>query len=352
MTSSVFVKHTLEAAGTAAGSAADTLPAPDSLTRRQNWTRHWASGAAHSCTGSFGETYGGALATFWSRVFRGLPPGAQLLDIATGNGAVPRLLMRERELASGISCHAIDLADVAPAWAGSLDGGQRPRLQFHGGVSADQLPFENSRFDGVSSQYGIEYANLDLAMAEALRVLKPGGLLALVLHHADSRPVSLAQWEVEHLDWLLGEDGLLPCAHELLEPLERARSPEGRAALESDPAAAAVRERFNAAQDRLAERAQQRADGADVLFEARQAVSQVIQTLFQRDRQAAQAQLQALSVAFEDTRFRLQELRRCALSAEGLSHHVQRLLLQGFHVECGPLHEQGHLMGWQLRAQR
>ena len=52
------------------------------------------------------------------------------------------------------------------------------------GIVADarQIPLPSASFEIVCSQFGIEYAGLD-AMAEWLRLVAPGGRVALLLHH-------------------------------------------------------------------------------------------------------------------------------------------------------------------------
>ena len=76
------------------------------------WTRHWATGASHSCPGTYGELYGGAIATFWREVLSPLQRGQNVLDIATGNGALPRLLLGQHH---EIEVDAIDIAAVEPS---------------------------------------------------------------------------------------------------------------------------------------------------------------------------------------------------------------------------------------------
>ena len=42
--------------------------------RIESWSRYWASGALHSCAGSFDGNYAGSLRAFWNEVFSSLPP--------------------------------------------------------------------------------------------------------------------------------------------------------------------------------------------------------------------------------------------------------------------------------------
>ena len=72
------------------------------------WSRYWSRGALHSCTGSFGDAYEGPIADFWRQGFGALAQGARVLDIASGNGPVPKLLL-DLKGRSDLSCDAIDL---------------------------------------------------------------------------------------------------------------------------------------------------------------------------------------------------------------------------------------------------
>jgi SAM-dependent methyltransferase len=316
-------------------------PATPDPRRQAVWTRYWATGAAHSCAGSFGDVYGGRIAAFWQRVHANTPPLARVLDIASGSAALPRLLQQLRpDLAMQVD--AIDLSTAAPS--------ALPGMTFHGGVSAEALPFPDDSFDLVVSQYGLEYADASRAVPELLRVRKPDGRVALVLHHAASRPVTLAAVELAHLDWLLAADGLLAAAADILGPMARAATPEGRAALATDAAANAARHRFNAAQAALKERAMQ-PDGADVLMEARHAVAELMVKAQQVGERPAADGLETLRGAMTDQRVRLQELRACARDAaqvEALSATLQRA---GLAVAMDTVHEAGHLMAWSLLAQ-
>jgi SAM-dependent methyltransferase len=335
----------------------DSLPSPsDTLAQRaENWSRHWRSGVHDSCTGSFKDAntgaYGGAIAAFWKAVFGGLAAGSRVLDVATGNGALPRLLLDARPQRDW-SCDAVDLAVPAPHWTRDVPGPQELPLRFHAGIQAEQLPFAERQFQLVVSQFGIEYSDLTRSMPELLRVLAPGGEVALVLHHAQARPVSLAEVEIAHLDWLLAPQGLVGCTADLLEPLSRVATAEGRASLANDPGADAARERFNAAQDALSLRARA-VDGADVLFEAQQGVARIVQLALSGGLAAAREALTALSGQLADVRWRLVDLRRHALDQTQLDTLAQTLQLAHPQaaLTCWPLQERGHLMGWALRLQ-
>lgn len=324
----------------------------ESITMRQQrqavWARHWATGTAHSCAGSYGQTYGGAIADFWQAVHAETPSGSRVLDIATGSGALPRLLLQTRpEL--DLHIHAIDLAPVAPAWLQDLSAEAASRLSFHPQVPAEALPLADGSIDLVLSQYGLEYSELGLAVPELLRVRSPRGRIALVMHHAASRPVTLAAVEMAHIEWLRGPGGLLAAAQAMLAPMALAATPAGRAALAGDASALAARERFNAAQDELITRGRA-TDGADVLLETRQAVAEVLTLSRQQGADAARPALIALDEALADAHFRLAELRACALQEADLSELVRAMQAHALHCRLGTVQEGTHLMGWTLVA--
>lgn len=320
------------------------------LSQRQSvWSRHWSTGAAHSCAGSFGATYGGAIAQAWSAVLGHTPPGTRVLDIATGSGALPRLLL-QLQPALDVSIDAVDLANVAPEWARRLPPQRATRVRFHAGITAESLPFPDACFGLVVSQYGLEYADLDRAVPEMLRVLAPGGRVALVLHHAASRPVTLAAVEMAHIDGLRADDGLLTAARAMLAPMARAATAEGRASLAQDADADVIRARFNAAQSALSARARAAPDGADVLGEVQDGVAQLLGVAMQQGQAAAQAAWSALDQGLADARWRLQELRDCALDDEAAQALCTALQAQGLQTSLTTVNEHGHLMGWQLTA--
>lgn len=324
-----------------------TPTAPDAgAASRSAWASYWRSGALHSCATSFRGNYGGAIADFWRSVFDGLRPADRVLDLATGNGAIAQLLITHRPEAD-IHCDAVDLAPVAPDWLQALPPAQRARVRFHGSTAAEQLPFEDQCFALVVSQYGLEYTALAQSVPELRRVMQPDARAALLVHHAEARPVALARDEVGHIDWLLAHDGLLDATGAMLPLLARAATAAGRASLAQDTAALEQRARFNQLQQDL----QRRAEGApcpDVLFEAREALAGLLDMAARQGAAAAQARLPVLRTHLVDSRVRLQDLLRCALDAPAVAALAAQLGgAQQAQVQA--LHEGPWLMGWTVR---
>lgn len=96
-------------------------------------------------------------------------PSSRYLDLGCGEGRVMRALARIGSLAEGI--------DVS--WT-LLSGMDQPTVV----GKADQLPIREGTYDGVYMVLVLEHVrNHARVFAEAARVTKPGGVMALVCNH-------------------------------------------------------------------------------------------------------------------------------------------------------------------------
>lgn len=310
--------------------------------RAQVWSRYWASGALHSCGGSFDGNYGGPLAAFWHEAFAALPPGARVLDLACGNGPLAQLMLGTPG-AAGLRYDGVDLAQVQPAWASAW-----PQLHFHPRTAAEALPFDDAAFHLVISQYGLEYAELGRALPELQRVRAPRSSVRLVMHHADSLPVQLAREEIGHLSWALSPQGLLAAADAILEPLARAQTDAGRRSLAQDRSASLAREAFNAAQDAINQRLQG-TNCPDVLHEMRTAIARPLEHATAQRLPPARAALEALRLQLDDALLRLQELCMHALGEPAARAVAGALQRAGEVSTLKPLADGGRLLGWALK---
>jgi SAM-dependent methyltransferase len=99
--------------------------------------------------------------------------GQRVLDVACGTGVVAVTAARLGAKATGL-----DLTPELLERARENSQVAGVEIDWHEG-DVEKLPFEDAAFDGVLSQYGHMFApRPEVAMAEMLRVLKPGGTLA------------------------------------------------------------------------------------------------------------------------------------------------------------------------------
>jgi SAM-dependent methyltransferase len=178
------------------------------------WSRYWQSDRIASCfDGAGARNYDACIADGWHRFFLDLPNGCSILDLCTGNGACA-LIAAETSRTAGkdFDIVAVDQADIDPALYVTRCTADLATIRFHGGTSVEALPFPEPRFGAVISQYGIEYSDLDRSLAEAIRVLSPGGALRLVIHAAEGRVAAAARAVIAESDLLLDEIDLTGCA--------------------------------------------------------------------------------------------------------------------------------------------
>lgn len=117
-----------------------------------------------------------------------LPAAARVLDVGCGSGALDRVLAKR--LGPGSRIDAIDVNGYLRGEAAALAKaeGLGDVIRFVPG-SAEAIPFPNNTFDGVFSVTVLEECNADRAIAEIVRVVKPGHAVGLVV-----RAIDMPQW--------------------------------------------------------------------------------------------------------------------------------------------------------------
>lgn len=99
-------------------------------------------------------------------------PGGKYLDVCTGTGDIAFLLALAAQVQGEV--HALDFSEgmLAGAKDRPWDG---PPIRWIQG-DAEALPYEDGSFDALTNGFGLRnVTDLDQALREALRVLKPGG---------------------------------------------------------------------------------------------------------------------------------------------------------------------------------
>ncbi|MGV8940371.1 MAG: class I SAM-dependent methyltransferase [Lysobacter sp.] len=312
-------------------------------TRKAAWSSYWAGGTLHSCVGSYDSNYSGAIGEFWHEVFKHVGSGARVLDLATGNGALPLMLWELHGAGRDISVDAVDLATIKPSWhQDTVHAG----IKFHPGVAMEQLPFEGGSFDWVISQFGLEYATRPDSLNECLRVAGADGVLAFVMHHAGSVLVSVGKVEVANLELLLAPDGLIEAAQKVVPWLARTRGGE---ASQGDPAALLAKSRYNSAMARLGE-AIERSAVPDVLLQCRQWVHDLLIETNGANQEHQLRLLQGYQESLREAGLRTGEMVQQALDAGQMKEVVDFLAntRPDSLIACEPLHQEEGILAWGL----
>ena len=131
-------------------------------------------------------------------------PGEAILDVGCGAGSLDRLLARRLGAANAIT--AIDTNPFllreaqALAKADGVDG----LIRFAPG-NAEALPFADASFDCIFSVTVLEECDADRALAEMLRVARPGGRIGVIV-----RSIDLPQWWSADVPEALRQRALTP----------------------------------------------------------------------------------------------------------------------------------------------
>jgi SAM-dependent methyltransferase len=105
-------------------------------------------------------------------------PGASVLDVAAGNGNFAYAAAARGAIvtASDLTPRMVELGRLRSARSGSHAGSNVEWIE----ADAEQLPFEDGRYDIVASVFGAMFApRPPLVASELFRVATPGGLVAM-----------------------------------------------------------------------------------------------------------------------------------------------------------------------------
>jgi ubiquinone/menaquinone biosynthesis C-methylase UbiE len=143
------------------------------------WTEFWRDQDQQSpcCAGSPEIRF--RLDGHWQEYARTLTSGARVVDLGCGTAAVGRALLASRPTLQVIG---IDFSVVPHCGDG--------RIRILPNTAMENLPFPDAMFDSAVSQFGFEYADIDLASREVARVVRPGGSFSFLVHHAEARIVT------------------------------------------------------------------------------------------------------------------------------------------------------------------
>ena len=130
----------------------------------------------------YGDAFGALTAQTAPAVLdaAGAGPGSRLLDVCSGPGFIAAAAAARGATVSGLDFSSAMVAAARQRF---------PALTFREG-DAEALPFDAGSFDAVTMNFGLLHlARPDTALAEAHRVLRPGGRYAFTVWAAPERAV-------------------------------------------------------------------------------------------------------------------------------------------------------------------
>jgi demethylmenaquinone methyltransferase/2-methoxy-6-polyprenyl-1,4-benzoquinol methylase len=136
-------------------------------------------------------------------------PEDTVLDVACGTAAVAHELVRQK----GCAVVGVDQSPemLREARRRLVLAGETRRVRLVEG-SAEELPFEDASFDGLTAAYLLRYLDdLPAGLRELARVLRPGATAALLEFGVPPRSVARVAWDV----WV---DFALPSAGRAISP--------------------------------------------------------------------------------------------------------------------------------------
>lgn len=312
------------------------------------WARLWKTGVLHSCAQGITGNYDREISRFWNRQFDALSDGDTVVDIGTGNGAIPLLaLSSARARGIRLDIHGVDLADIDPPLDVPGDPQRYSGIRFHPRTSMTALPFAGGTVSLLCSQFAFEYAPRAEAAAEVLRVIGQRGRAAMIVHSADSVIAETTEAQLQASRWLLHESGLLPATRGLLMAMAGATTAESRARLAGEPAAEAARHAFNTAASALMSKIE-----ASPSAQLLQHTAQRIPGLLKQPaatREDAGALADSLQDWIADEEARLLMMRRAMLDQPALDECTRLLARSGLPVRADRLLYAGATcMGWAI----
>lgn len=173
---------------------------------RKAWGAFWAQrrpGGGSGCLPQGSAGIDKAQQRVWHDVAGRVAPGGRVLDIATGDARVLRWLKKVRP---DLKLTGVDAAPILPP--------PPQGCTVKPGVAMECLPFADTSFDLVTSQFGFEYGDTATAAAEIARVLKPRGNVALMLHRGDGPILAHNLARRKALHWAVEDQKVLDVARQ------------------------------------------------------------------------------------------------------------------------------------------
>ena len=155
--------------------------------------------------------YSSVIRDSWREHFRAFRPGARLLDIAAGIGAVAVIASEvSHEGDRGFEIHSLDQAATLLDVPLDLNG-----IRFHASGYNEQTDFADGYFDGISGQCVLPDGEAPATLAELRRVLAAGGYARFMFHALHGITYERCARRIQAVDAFLGELRILEHARHM-----------------------------------------------------------------------------------------------------------------------------------------
>ncbi|MEL7296357.1 MAG: methyltransferase domain-containing protein [Pseudomonadota bacterium] len=317
-----------------------------------DWSKYWRQPAITTFSQQFPGNYDREIETFWSQQFADLPDGSTVIDLATGNGAVALLAVREATKRMYTwTVRGIDYADIRPLTdLSDVPDVQRDlgAIEFIGKTNIEATGLADADADVIVSQYGFEYADVERAAVEAYRLLKPGGRIALIIHHAQSGVLLESAEGLSQMQFMMHKEQLDQRVEAVIRAADQAKDA-------SDKRLVVARKKLNSTLRRLQARAAKASEPRGFINSVAPNFVYAIEGLAASN---AQTRLQHVARMRDEVRAyqeRMADLRSAALDKASFAGLCQALQRAGFEqLDQSQLHYGAKqiLMGWTVTATR
>jgi hypothetical protein len=176
-------------------------------TRIAAWDRYWKGGHSDTC---FHQGAIFSLRNDWLEFFAGLPDAARILDLATGNGALPLIAAEvSRADSRGFAITGVDFASPRPDLLPEIDETLLEHISFVGSTPLEDMDFEAASFDAVTSQYGFEYSDTRRSIPRIAELMAPGSRLRFLVHSSGGSVSKATEQRRARINQLLAKDQVL-----------------------------------------------------------------------------------------------------------------------------------------------
>ncbi len=186
--------------------------------KKQAWDRQWRGNILSTCAQHMDPEAGREIGAGWAEFYGGLPKGAKILDIGTGNGLLPLIALQVSDGAKKeFEVHGADLADIDPEKALPEHAPHLARVTFHPGCPTERLPFPAGTFDAITGQHAFEYGDPEKSAGEVASVLKSGGKFRFLMHAAGSEIIKANFCKIEQSRYILEDVKLFEMTREAVK---------------------------------------------------------------------------------------------------------------------------------------